>query len=88
MQDALVNQYYKDYMYINCIRFIKQMKKGVPFSESSPILDNISGAASWEKVTNVRQLLTEGLVKMYDDEVLGKHPVIKHAYFGTIIPYK
>lgn len=25
---------------------------------------------------------------MYDDEVLGKHPVIKHAYFGTIIPYK
>jgi len=68
-------------MYINCIKFIKDAKKGVPFSESSPILDNISGAASWEKVTN-------GLVKMYDDEVLGKHPVIKHAYFGTIIPYK
>lgn len=47
MQDSLVNQYYKDYMYINCIKFIKEAKKGVPFHESSPILDNISGAATW-----------------------------------------
>lgn len=38
---------------MNCIKFIKEVKKGVPFSESSPILDNISGAATWEKVTNV-----------------------------------
>lgn len=28
------------------------------------------------------------MIKMYDVEVLGKHPVIKHTYFGTIIPYE
>jgi serine/threonine-protein phosphatase 2A activator len=68
-------------MYLNCIRFIKIAKKGVAFSESSPILHNISGAANWYKVT-------AGLPKMYKAEVLGKHPVIKHQYFGTIIPFK
>lgn len=31
--------------------------------------------------------LIQGMIKMYKAEVLGKHPVIKHQYFGTIIPY-
>lgn len=57
-----------------------EVKKGVPFAESSPYLDNVSGAASWEKVAG-------GLVKMYKVEILGKHPVIKHQYFGTIIEF-
>jgi hypothetical protein len=30
-----------------------EVKKGVSFGESSPVLNNISGAASWEKVTAV-----------------------------------
>jgi hypothetical protein len=34
-------------MYINCIKFIMEVKKGVSFAESSPVLNNISGAASW-----------------------------------------
>lgn len=67
-------------MYLNCIKFIMEVKKGVSFAESSPVLNNISGAATWEKVTG-------GMIKMYKVEVLGKHPVIKHQYFGTIIPY-
>jgi hypothetical protein len=29
------------------------VKKGVPFTQSSPVLDNISGAASWEKIAGV-----------------------------------
>jgi hypothetical protein len=40
-------------MYFNCIKFIISVKKNVPFSESSPILNNISGAANWEKITGV-----------------------------------
>lgn len=40
-------------MYINCIKFIMEAKKGVPFTESSPVLASITGAASWEKVTGV-----------------------------------
>ena len=44
-------EYYKDeYMYINCIAFIKEVKKGVPFGHSSPYLNDISNAASWNKV--------------------------------------
>lgn len=47
-------------MYLNCIKFIMEVKKGVPFTESSPVLNNISGAASWEKVTGVPYLITLG----------------------------
>ena len=74
-------------MYINCIKFIMEVKKGVSFAESSPVLTNISGAASWQKVTQVVLYLMQGMVKMYKAEVLGKHPVVQHQYFGTIIPY-
>lgn len=55
--DNFVNKYSNDYMYINCIKFIKESKKGAPFNETSPVLDNISGAASWEKVTGVTQII-------------------------------
>jgi serine/threonine-protein phosphatase 2A activator len=41
----------KDYIYFGCISFIKQVKKGVPFYESSPILNDISGVGNWGKVT-------------------------------------
>lgn len=40
-----------DYMYFGCIKFIKQVKKGVPFGESSPMLNDISAVPSWEKVS-------------------------------------
>lgn len=42
---------FDNYMYFGCIRFIKQVKKGVPFGESSPLLNDISAVHSWEKVT-------------------------------------
>ena len=47
-----------DYMYFGCIKFIKSVKKGVPFGESSPMLNDISGVPSWEKVAT-------GLLKMF-----------------------
>ena len=40
-------------MYLNCVKVIKEEKKGAPFRETSPILDNISGAASWDKIMTV-----------------------------------
>lgn len=49
----LIEKYADEYMYINCIKFIMEVKKGIPFAESSPVLTNISGAASWQKVTQV-----------------------------------
>jgi len=39
-----------NYMYFGCIKFIKDVKKGCPFSESSPMLNDISAVPSWEKV--------------------------------------
>jgi len=71
----------EDYMYFGCIRFIKQVKKGVRFAESSPMLNDISAVPSWDKVA-------QGLFKMYNVEVIGKHPVIKHLKFGSILAFK
>lgn len=54
------------------------MKKGVPFGESSPLLNDISAVPTWNKVTT-------GLQKMFMAEVMGKLPVMKHLRFGSII---
>jgi hypothetical protein len=40
-----------DYMYFGCIAFIKEVKHGVPFFESSPMLNDISAVPNWEKVS-------------------------------------
>ena len=56
-------------MYFGCIHFIKSVKKGAPFGESSPMLNDISAVPSWDKVTS-------GLMKMFNAEVIGKFPVI------------
>lgn len=68
-------------MYFGCIAFIKQVKAGVPFGESSPILNDVSGCPSWDKVS-------QGMYKMFNAEVLGKLPVIKHLKFGSILGFK
>lgn len=72
--------YSDDYMYLNCLSFIKQVKKGVPFSQSSPYLYDISAAESWIKVAN-------GMIKMYSVEVFSKIPVMKHLRFGELFSY-
>ena len=78
---VLIEKYKDEYMYLNCIDFIKSVKKGVPFGESSPMLNDISGAASWEKVA-------AGMVKMYNVEVLSKYPVMQHLRFGRLFQFK
>lgn len=69
-----------NYMYFGCIKFIKDVKKGCPFYESSPMLNDISNVPSWDKVTT-------GLQKMFQAEVIGKHPVIKHLKHGSLIVF-
>lgn len=64
-------------MYLSCIKFIKDVKNKAPFSETSPMLNDISAAVSWQKVAT-------GMIKMYQAEVLQKLPVAKHVYFGSI----
>ena len=53
----------------------------MPFGESSPILNDVSGVPNWDKVS-------QGMYKMFNVEVLGKLPVIKHLKFGSILGFK
>lgn len=76
-KDAVLEAEEDNYIYLSCIKFIKKMKRG-PFFEHSPLLNDISGVASWNKVH-------QGLITMYDKEVLAKFPVIQHFYFGSIL---
>ena len=66
-------------MYFGCIRFIKSLKKGVPFFECSPMLNDISNLSGWAKVSS-------GLLRLYEGEVLKKRPVVQHFVFGTLFP--
>ncbi|XP_057526748.1 uncharacterized protein LOC130805926 [Amaranthus tricolor] len=78
--DDILENFSKEYMYLSCIAFIKKVKKG-PFSEHSPLLDDISGVPNWNKVNS-------GMLKMYRAEVLEKVPVVQHFLFGSIIPWE
>mmetsp|Transcript_29703 Transcript_29703/g.41805 ORF Transcript_29703/g.41805 Transcript_29703/m.41805 type:complete len:399 (-) Transcript_29703:50-1246(-) len=76
-----VNAFANDYMYLGCIQFILQVKTAGSFFEHSPLLFDISGAKSWEKVN-------EGMIKMFRAEVLSKLPIMKHFMFGSLIPFQ
>lgn len=77
-----INSYKRSNLYVNAIAFIYKIKLG-PFNEHSPILYDINTAVVlWSKVL-------KGLLKMYDDEVLNKFPVVQHFWFGNVLyPWK
>lgn len=69
----------KDYLYLDAIKFIKEVKSGSSFAETSPMLNDISALPSWEKING-------GMLKLYEGEVLKKLPVIQHLCFGSLFP--
>ncbi|EEQ38821.1 Phosphotyrosyl phosphate activator (PTPA) family protein [Clavispora lusitaniae] len=79
----LVETYWRQYMYLECIHFINSIKT-VPGHEEaslrwhSPMLDDISAAKTWGKIR-------DGMVKMYAAEVLAKLPIVQHMMFGSIL---
>ena len=77
--DRRVTDLAGDYMYLGCVKFIKEVKAGVPFGESSPMLNDMSAVPSWSKMTS-------GMLKMYEGEVLDKFPVVQHLRFGKLFP--
>ncbi|KAJ3304542.1 hypothetical protein HDV03_002751 [Kappamyces sp. JEL0829] len=79
MNHDIVSHFSKDYLYLECIRFINQNKSG-PFFEHSPILYDVSGVPLWSKVN-------AGMLKMYIAEVLLKFPVVQHFLFGSLLPF-
>lgn len=79
-QAEIVDNFYEDYMYLACVKFVLEMKTG-PFQEHSPILAQSAEAESWQKVH-------QGMMKIYFTEVLGKYPVMQHFLFGSILPFE
>ncbi|XP_069093151.1 serine/threonine-protein phosphatase 2A activator isoform X3 [Pleurodeles waltl] len=78
VDEKAVNENHKDYIFLECILFITQMKTG-PFAEHSNQLWNISAVPTWSKVN-------QGLIRMYKAECLEKFPVIQHFKFGSLLP--
>ncbi|KAK2462628.1 hypothetical protein APHAL10511_005361 [Amanita phalloides] len=76
----VVEEYSKHYMYFACIAFINSIKTA-SLRWHSPMLADISAVKSWDKVN-------QGMIKMYQAEVLNKLPVIQHFLFGSILPYE
>ncbi|XP_049567807.1 serine/threonine-protein phosphatase 2A activator isoform X3 [Orcinus orca] len=62
VDEKAVNECHKDYMFLECVLFITEMKTG-PFAEHSNQLWNISAVPSWSKVN-------QGLIRMYKAERL------------------
>ena len=80
MDESTICDYGDVYMYLGCIRYIRQLKKGVPFFESSPMLYDISQSMpSWDKVAR-------GLLRLYQGEVLEKRVVVQHFLFSKLFP--
>ena len=75
--ERVLNSLGDKYLYHGCIRYIKSLKKGVPFFESSPMLNDISNLPTWQKVAS-------GLLKLYEGEVLKKRQVVQHFVFGKL----
>lgn len=77
--DAILDSKRDEYLYLDAIKFIKKVKSSSAFAETSPMLNDISGVASWEKINT-------GMLKLYEGEVLKKLPVIQHLLFGSMLP--
>ena len=68
------------FLYFGCIRYIRQLKQGVPFFESSPMLYDISQTMpTWGKVAR-------GMLRLYQGEVLDKRQVVQHFLFSKLFP--
>lgn len=77
VDEKIVNEHHKEYMFLECIKFINEMKTG-PFAEHSNQLWNISAVPAWSKVN-------QGLIRMYKADCLEKFPVIQHFKFGSLL---
>ncbi|XP_054375323.1 serine/threonine-protein phosphatase 2A activator isoform X6 [Pongo abelii] len=80
VDEKAVNENHKDYMFLECILFITEMKTG-PFAEHSNQLWNISAVPSWSKVN-------QGLIRMYKAEVSGGWPACPSLLLHLVLGWE
>mgnify|MGYP002627246664 FL=1 len=78
LDDNILKTFKDEYIYLDCVDYIKSVKIGASFGQYAPILESITNAKNWEKIA-------KGLVRMYQDDVLGKIVIIQHFYFGSVL---
>ncbi|ORX67275.1 Rrd2 protein, partial [Linderina pennispora] len=76
----ILDEFSHQYKYFECVRFVNSIKTG-SIRWHSPMIDDISGAKTWEKVNL-------GLIKMFKAEVVGKLPIMQHFMFGTLVSFE
>jgi Phosphotyrosyl phosphate activator (PTPA) protein len=76
-EPSILNRDAETFLFFGCIQHIKNLKKNVPFFESSPMLNDISHLENWNKVSS-------GLLRLFEGEVLKKRQVVQHFVFGNI----
>ena len=74
-----IEMFSSDFMYFSAVQFVLSVKKG-PIKETSPMLTDISALGRWNKVNN-------GMLKMYEGEVLSKFPIMQHLGFGSLFKW-
>lgn len=78
--DARLDELRGEYLYLDAIKVIKDVKKA-PFAEHSPILYDVSQIKTgWSKIN-------QGMIKMYKGEVWLKVVVVQAFLFGTLFPF-
>lgn len=78
LTSQVMEQYKEHNLYVNAIAFIHRIKKGPFYEHSSFLYDIHTTVYQWEKVL-------KGLLKMYEDDVFSKFPVVQHFWFGGVL---